>query len=49
MLQDIKWAAKMIRATVRDEDGHALNFWEKLWVVAQVILGIITIEHEVKR
>lgn len=44
-MHDFRYVAKMMRATVRDEDDVPLGFGEKLIVAAQVLCGIIVIEH----
>lgn len=48
-ISDCRYVAKMLHATVRDEDDRPLSFWQKLWVAWQVLCGIITIEHIAKR
>lgn len=47
-MHDVRWASRMVCATIRDEDGRALALWEKLWVAVLVILRIIEIEHRGK-
>ena len=47
-ISDCAFAARMMRAPVRDEDDNLLTFWEKLVVAWQILCGIIEIEHVAK-
>jgi hypothetical protein len=47
-ISDCRYAARIIGAKVVDEDDEPLSFWEKIVVAAQILCGIIVVEHGVK-